>query len=398
MTVFLVAGCAHLPVDGPSHRDIEGLATASLVTEERHRPRVASQEYALVDLTETVLHEVPSIGPGSFFRNFGSSRRRGPSDIRIGAGDRIQVTIFESSTGGLFSPGDASLRPGNFVSLPAQTVSQDGIISVPYAGDVNVAGQTSQEAQKSIERKLAGRAIEPQVVLTVGEQFASSVTVVGETSSKVPLRGNERVLDVIATSGGTKFPGHELFVTLVRKGRASTVYFPVLVRNTRENVYVAPGDIVYVYREQQKFMAFGAVGTGNQTQGLTGLFAFEDENLSLSEAIAMAGGLIDDRANAEVFVYRLEPRDALERMGIGLAAFSDREFVPTIYRLNFRDPSVFFLARGFRMRHRDAIYVANADSVELEKFLAHTTAITSTVSGVATDAVVTRDAVRALRN
>lgn len=395
--IVSLAGCTNLPVDGPSHRDIERYATASLA-EGAHRPRTASREYVLIDLTDGVLGEIPSIGPGSFFRSFGSSKRVASPGIRIGRGDQIQATIFESSTGGLFSPGDASLRPGNFVSLPAQTVSQDGIISIPYAGDVRVEGLTTQEAQKAIESKLSRRAIEPQVVLTLGEQVSSTVTVVGETSSKVPLRGNERVLDVIATSGGTKFPGHELFVTLVRRGRDATVYFPVLVRDSKENVRVAPGDIVYVYREQQKFMAFGAVGSGTQTQGLTGLFPFDDENLSLSEAIAKAGGLLDDRANAEVFVYRMEPRDALQHMGIDLAAFQEREFVPTIYRLNFRDPSVFFLARNFRMRHKDAIYVANSDSVELEKFLAHTTAITSTVSGVATDTVVTRDAIRALRN
>lgn len=394
---LLLAGCTNLPVDGPSHRDIEGLATASLVSEE-DRPRVASRQYALVDLTDTVLAEIPRIGPVSFFRSFGSARWAAPSEIRMGPGDRVEVTIFESANGGLFSPGESSLRPGNFVAVPTQTVSQDGIITVPYAGNVILTGKTAQEAQKEIESKLSARAIEPQVVLTVGEQVASTVTVVGQSSSKVPLRGNERVLDVIATAGGTKDPGHELFVTLVRRGRSATVYFPILVRNPRENVRVAPGDIVYIYREQQKFMAFGAVGSGTQTQGLTGLFPFEDENLSLSEAIARAGGLLDDRAHAAVFVYRMEPRDALEHMGVGLSAFAGRELVPTIYRLNFRDPSAFFLAQNFRMRHKDAIYVANSDSVELEKFLAHTTAITSTVSGVATDALVTRDAVRALRN
>jgi polysaccharide export outer membrane protein len=50
------------------------------------------------------------------------------------------------------------------------------------------------------------------------------------------------------------------------------------------------------------------------------------------------------------------------------------------------------------MRHKDIIYVTNADSVEVTKFLFFLRAITSTTAGVAGDAVVTRDAVRALRN
>jgi polysaccharide export outer membrane protein len=38
------------------------------------------------------------------------------------------------------------------------------------------------------------------------------------------------------------------------------------------------------------------------------------------------------------------------------------------------------------------IYVANSDSTEVVKFLGYVLTITSTVSGVASDAVLTRDA------
>ena len=48
------------------------------------------------------------------------------------------------------------------------------------------------------------------------------------------------------------------------------------------------------------------------------------------------------------------------------------------------------------MHHKDIIYVANADSVEVSKFLVYTRLIADTVAGVATDIVTTRDAVRAL--
>jgi polysaccharide export outer membrane protein len=91
--------------------------------------------------------------------------------------------------------------------------------------------------------------------------------VIGEAATKVPLRSDERVLDVVARAGGTKFPGHELYVTLVRKGKSATVYFPRLIRDPRENVYMAPGDILYIYREQQRFVAIGAFGAGGGTGG-----------------------------------------------------------------------------------------------------------------------------------
>ena len=137
-------------------------------------------------------------------------------------------------------------------------------------------------------------------------------------------------------------------------------------------------------------MRSGAVG---QTSGLTGQFAFDQERLTLNEAVAKAGGLSDTRANpAQVFLYRMEYREALERMGADLSKISpDLKFIPTIYRANFRDPSGFFFAQRFPMRHKDVIYAANSDSTEVIKFLFYLRAVTSTVSGVASDAALTRD-------
>jgi polysaccharide export outer membrane protein len=43
------------------------------------------------------------------------------------------------------------------------------------------------------------------------------------------------------------------------------------------------------------------------------------------------------------------------------------------------------------MRHKDIIYVSNADSIEVVKFLDYVSAITGTVSGVANDAGLTGD-------
>jgi polysaccharide export outer membrane protein len=312
----------------------------------------------------------------------------------------VQVTIFESAAGGLFIPAEAGVRPGNFVTLPPQHVDQAGTISVPYAGAIVAAGRTVAEIQLEIERKLANRAIEPQVVVTLTEQNATEVAVVGDViagANKFRIRFNgERVLDMISRAGGIRFPGYESFVTLQRGKRRATVYFPTLINDPNENIFVAPGDAIYVYREQQKFVALGALGTNLQTQGVTGQFPFEQERLTLNEAVAKAGGLLDSRANpGQVFLYRLEYRDALEKMGVDLVKFPPEEkLIPTVYRTNFRDPSSFFSAQGFYVRHKDIIYVSNADSVEVIKFLDYLRVITSTVSGVASDVVITKDAIK----
>src|SRR5690606_3123197 len=178
-----------------------------------------------------------------------------------------------------------------------------------------------------------------------------------------------------------------------------TVYFPTLVNKPRENIFVEPGDTLYVYREQQKFVALGALGTVGQTSGLTGQFAFGQERLSLNEAVAKAGGLLDFRANpAQVFLYRVEQRSMLERMHVDLQAFlPEQTMIPVIYRANFRDPSSFFVAQSFPMRHKDVIYVSNAESVEVSKFLDYLLLITAAASGASTDVLITRDALRLRR-
>ncbi len=386
-----LAGCTNLPAGGPLRHDIERGALSTLALDRR----AVVKEYALVDVSDAVLRELPHVNPGSFYDSFGPQKNIS-SAFRLGYGDVLQVTIFESASGGLFAPSDSSLRPGNFVSLPTQTISRAGTITVPYAGEVRAAGRVVSEVQKDIERRLASRAVEPQVLITVGEQVTSTVTLIGETASKQQLRGDERILDMIARSGGSRTPTHELFVTLIRKGKRATVYFPTLVREPKENILVAPGDTIHVYKEQQRFVAVGSFGASGVTSGVTGLFPFDDEKLSLNEAVAKAGGLIDTRSSAQVFVYRMESRKVLERMGVDVSPFNERELVPTIYRANFRDPSVYFFAQQFPMRHRDAIYVTTSDSVELEKFMSHTLAITGTISGVTGDIAATRENIRSL--
>lgn len=387
---LLASACSQLPLQGPAYRDVDSYAAAVLPTE-RH---VVAVDYALVDMGPVAIEALTHVVPTSFYRSFGSARG-GVPDILVGVGDVLQVSIFESAAGGLFIPAEAGVRPGNFVTLPSQSVSRAGTITVPYAGAVPAAHKTIPSIERDIEAKLAKRAIEPQVVITFVEQNAASATVVGETgSAKLKLNASgDRVLDLISRAGGTRYPGYEMFVTLQRRGSKVKVYFPVLVNNPGENIYVAPGDTIYVSRQPQKFVAVGALGTLNLTTGLTTLFPFEQERLSLNEALAKAGGLQDGRANpAQVFVYRLEHRALLANLGVELGNFPPNQiFIPTIYRANFRDPSSFFYAERFAMRDKDIIYVANADAIEVAKFAAYVRTITGTISGVAVDAATTTE-------
>lgn len=372
-----LGGCSFLPAGGPAGANIRGGAVTG---ETLYATAVA---YALVDLSPKVLSLLSDIGPGSLYRSFGTGSGA-PSQILVGVGDTIQVTVFESAAGGLFIPSQAGARSGNFVQMPTQVVDQTGLISVPYAGMIKVKGLSIPTIQKDIEDKLASRAIEPRVVLSLINQISSQVTVIGAVGStsggnKVNINpAGDRVLDVLSRAGGISSPGYETFVTLQRRRREATVYFMNLVTNPVENVYVEPGDILYVSQEKRSFTALGASGQLNQ-------FYFGQEHLRLVDAIGRAGGLADGQANpAQVFLYRFERRNLLEQMHIDVSMFPpDQQVIPTVFRANLRDPSGLFLARGFCMQDGDILYVANAEAVELSKFLTLVNGAVGTTSNAA---------------
>jgi polysaccharide biosynthesis/export protein len=162
-------------------------------------------------------------------------------------------------------------------------------------------------------------------------------------------------------------------VMLERDGRRATLPFGALVYEPSNNIFVRPNDTIYVYREPQTFLAFGASGTQGQ-------FGFDQWRLSLAEAVAKAGGLNDLRADpASVFVYRGEPRKLVERLGVDPSK-NDGPVVPVIYQVNFRDPAGYFLATQFQIRNKDVIYISNSVSVESAKLMQYLRLVTATVN------------------
>lgn len=356
------SGCSTMPTSGPASAYVQ---IGQLDPE--------SLPYALVRVTPEVVAvlERNSTRIGRVFTD-----RRGPAEIRFGVGDVVSVTLFESAAGGLFIPLEAGVRPGNFVTLPNQAVDTQGNITVPYAGAIQARGKTAVEVQKSIVAALKDRAIEPQAVVALVDQRASSVSVLGEvgTPSRLPVsQSGERLLDAIARAGGPKNPGYDTWVMLDRGGRQALAPFAALVNEPSNNIYVRPQDTVYVFTQPQTFLAFGASGQQGQ-------FPFGAWRLSLAESLAKAGGLNDNLADpASVFLYRAEPRKVAEQLGVNCAGFTG-PFIPIIYNLNLRDPAGYFLATKFEMRNKDVVLASNASSVESSKFLTYLRLITATVN------------------
>jgi polysaccharide export outer membrane protein len=350
--VMLLAGggCTILSDSGPSSQDINSSNTYS------------GPQYTIIKLTPDVVEAVGEYGPAAIAATFGDHRP--PPEITFGIGDVVSVTIFEAAAGGLFIPLEAGVRPGNFVTLPNQPIDTAGNVSVPYAGAIRAAGKTPTEVQREIVAAIKNRAIDPQAVVALATQNTSLISVLGEvnTPNRFPAQpAGEHLLDAITRGGGIKDQGYDSWVVLERKGRRATIPFGALVYEPENNIWVWPGDTVYVYQEPQTFLAFGAAGQQGQ-------FPFQMWRITLAEAVAKAGGLLDVQADpASVYLYRREPRELAERLGVDDSNIPGPT-VPVVYNVSLRDPAGYFLATKMQMRNKDVVFAANAPSVEITKF------------------------------
>ena len=354
-------------------------------------------QYSLVKLTPEVLDILDKATPrlSSEFAD-----RRPPKALVLGVGDGVHVSIFEAGSGGLFIPAQASVRPGNFIDLPIQYIDNSGNITVPYAPPIRAAGRTPQDVQQSIVSALKNRAIDPQAVVSLAEQRTSLVSVLGDVKQAGRFPANaagEHILDAIARAQGPESQGFDEWVVLERAGRRATVPFGALVYEPSNNIWVQPNDTIYLYREPQTFVVFGA--SGRQATSVNGIpppsqIAFDAWRISLAEAVAKAGGLSDDRADpGAVFLYRGEARQVAQSIGVDISKFNG-PIVPVIYLINLRDPSGYFMATKFAMRNKDVIYVSNAFAVESTKAMTYF----STIVGTVNDPIIAATQGATLRN
>ena len=106
--------------------------------------------------------------------------------------------------------------------------------------------------------------------------------------------------------------------------------------------------------------------------------------MTLAEGVATAGGLLDLQADpGSVFLYRREPRELAEKLGVDCSKM-DGPTVPVVYSVSFVDPAGYFVATQMQMHNKDIIFAANAQSLEVTKFATFFAALTSVPTNVTT--------------
>lgn len=247
-------------------------------------------------------------------------------------------------------------------------VDGKGQITIPFVGKLVVSGKTPQQVQDMIVKGLTRKANNPSAVVRIAKNNSADVTVVGEVnnSTRMPLTGKaERVLDAIAAAGGTKHPSSRVTIQLNRQGRSIEMPFDAVVSDPRQNIILQKGDVVSVSHQTKSFTVLGATAKNDEIN-------FETSGISLMQALARAGGLNDNRADARgVFIFRYESIGVLtpeQRYALPMQ-MQYNPTVPVVYRLNLKDPINYIVAQNFAIKDKDLIYVSNAPGVEFRKFV-----------------------------
>ena len=186
-------GCSSLPAAGPTKSEID----------EASKPKSGQTVlFALIDLSPGVTATMEKWGKPSLNGGFGNARR--PPAQTIGIGDSVQIVIWEAAAGGLFSSPvvDRQASGSRSATIPEQIVSNDGMVTVPFAGRIRVAGRSTNQVEDAIVSNLQGKAVEPQALVTVTKNVSNTVTVLGESQrSRLVALGvpERRVLIVVNT-------------------------------------------------------------------------------------------------------------------------------------------------------------------------------------------------------
>lgn len=223
---------------------------------------------------------------------------------RIKPGDVLEIRVFD--------------RPQ--LSREAVRVDANGMIRMPLIkGEIQAACRTEAELAQAVTKQYLEYQTDPQVDVFIKEYHPLPVSVIGAVAKagRFELQRRVRLLELLALAGGPSENAgptvqiiHDQQTSLCEKLKGAASKDPddgaivslslgdTLKGTDLANPYVLPGDIIHVPEAAQLFVVGNVYKPS--TIPLKG-------RVTISQAIASAGGMLPDTRNEQIRVLRTVP-------------------------------------------------------------------------------------------
>ena len=269
------------------------------------------------------------------------SHTHGSNAQVIRAGDSLDVLVWDSSENSLLTGPDQRVA-----TLPSIRVSSAGTIFVPYVGKVKVSGRTPDSARALIQRQLEAIVPSAQVQLAMAEGRGNSIDLVGGVNKPgniILADQNFSVLAAISAGGGVSNAMENPQVKLVRGHNIYATSVDRLYDNPKLDTRLRGGDKVIVEDDRRYFLSLGAAGREAQ-------FAFNRDDVSALDALAIIGGVNDNRADPQGILILRE----YDTSAVSAGTRGPRQ-TRVVFTLDLTSSDGLFSARNFHIQSGDLV-------------------------------------------
>jgi polysaccharide biosynthesis/export protein len=247
---------------------------------------------------------------------FTAAQEQRPALVPLAQGGGGPVSSTSSMTGtSIGNLSDGPITPGEVVHINVfdspdfsliTRVSANGDVPYPILGSFHIGGLNSMDAATMLAKELKDRnlMLDPEVTVTV-DSASTGITVLGEVHSPgvYPPPGKHQLSDLLATAGGlTANTGRIIEITNAQDPtkREYISWDPTMHNTENFDRPVAPGDRVLV-----RACGIAYVGGNVVKPGAYSLCG--SPKMTLSEVMALAGGVAPNAAPNKTFLVRAQP-------------------------------------------------------------------------------------------
>jgi len=222
-------------------------------------------------------------------------------DYLLGGGDTVNITVYEQPD----------------LATAARISQDDGTIPFPLLGEVTIAGLSPEAAGSKIAKLLRDRGFikNPQVTLTVQEFISQKILVMGQVRSpgEYSLKGESRVIDLIAQAGGPQEDAADVITVVKTEGGKSVKHEIDLSQfyagDMSQNIEVSRGDLILVPK-MDRFYIQGEI----QRPGMYRL----ERDMTVMQALSVGGGVSGRGSLKGMKVTRHKADGKTQKIGVEL--------------------------------------------------------------------------------